>query len=864
MTEEKILIEIEVVQTRLKETEDNIKKVGGALKELKKDEVNNAAAIKATESELRVYNQRLKEEQRFIDATVKANTAKEGSLEQLKAQYAANTKALNQLTADEIKNTKAGQDLVAQNLQINTTLKEVEKSYGQNARNVGNYEAAVKPLKTQLREAVIEMQKLAAAGKEDSAAFKQLQADAGRMREVMDDVGESVKRLANNPLEIALNGIVEGARGVAAGFALAQSATVLFGEENEDLTKSIQQLQAAMLLLNSLSEIQQILRKESALSTLLATQATVANTVATTASAVATGVLNTSMGIAIGVMRLLGVSTVATTGAFIALTSVIAATGIGAIVLAIGYLGSELVKTVGELYSAVTATDKLTKSQSQLKMELDASNTVFERYLDQIQTLAGDADRVTQNNIDIAKSIGAGEDAILKIKQKGLNDRLAFLEVERKRTVAYWSQITKISGTTLLNLSKDTAYLTGLLTDTTIAMSEGQIKAIKNLIKINQESEDTQVDIIVSGNEQKLKAQEDYAKKKVDALKALKAIEDKIMSDDIQYQLNALSEQYIKEQKIIDDAYKLGLIKDDKYLKDKLLLKQNYNTQVKDLLAKEFSFEDAVRQTQKKAVVDLNSQVTESLKKRDEDLVKTTQATIDYTLFAYDESNKKIAEQQTQLVGIFTSSSQAINQAFTQSITETGFDLNKFAKSAVAIFVDVLEQLVTSQYLASIGIASMASLTSAESIATFGVAGIAKALLITGLIKAAFTGFKAAIVNSMEDGGVIPKAANGMLVGPSHAQGGIKISTPSGMIEAEGGEAIINKRSTKMFAPVLSAINQAGGGVKFAEGGITPTLNSQSMNFADLLASLPTPVVTVTDIDRVKGQMQQITVKSTL
>ena len=191
MTEEKILIEIEVVQTRLEETEANITKISGASKELKKDEVNNAAAIKATESELRVYNQRLREEQRFIDATVKANTAKEGSLEQLKAQYAANTKALNQLTADEIKNTKAGQDLVAQNLQITTTLKEVEKSYGQNARNVGNYEAAVKPLKTQLREAVIEMQKLAAAGKEDSAAFKQLQADAGRMREVMDDVGES-------------------------------------------------------------------------------------------------------------------------------------------------------------------------------------------------------------------------------------------------------------------------------------------------------------------------------------------------------------------------------------------------------------------------------------------------------------------------------------------------------------------------------------------------------------------------------------------------------------------------------------------------------------------------------------------------
>jgi hypothetical protein len=339
------------------------------------------------------------------------------------------------------------------------------------------------------------------------------------------------------------------------------------------------------------------------------------------------------------------------------------------------------------------------------------------------------------------------------------------------------------------------------------------------------------------------------------------------MSDDIQYQLNALSEQYIKEQKIIDDAYKGGLIKEEQYLKDKLFLRGNYLFQVKELLAKEFSFEDAVRQTQKTAIVNLNNQVTESLKKRDEDLIKTTQDTIDYTLFAYDESNKKIAEQQTQLVGIFTSSSQAINQAFTQSITETGFDLKKFAKSAIAIFVDVLEQLVTSQYLASIGIASMASLTSAESIATFGVAGIAKALLITGLIKAAFTGFKAAIVNSMEFGGVTPEAANGLLVGASHAQGGIKIKTPGGMIEAEGGEAIINKKSTAMYLPQLSAINQAGGGVKFANGGMVgtmPQVDNGLMAFAEMFNSMPQPVVAVTDINKVSNKMKLITVKSTL
>lgn len=66
------------------------------------------------------------------------------------------------------------------------------------------------------------------------------------------------------------------------------------------------------------------------------------------------------------------------------------------------------------------------------------------------------------------------------------------------------------------------------------------------------------------------------------------------------------------------------------------------------------------------------------------------------------------------------------------------------------------------------------------------------------------------------------KAAKGMAIkGASHANGGVPIMTPDGMIEAEGGEVIINKRSSALFANELSAINQAGGGIPlFANGGV--------------------------------------------
>ncbi|WBV60231.1 hypothetical protein PFY12_14480 [Chryseobacterium camelliae] len=72
-----------------------------------------------------------------------------------------------------------------------------------------------------------------------------------------------------------------------------------------------------------------------------------------------------------------------------------------------------------------------------------------------------------------------------------------------------------------------------------------------------------------------------------------------------------------------------------------------------------------------------------------------------------------------------------------------------------------------------------------------------------------------------------PKAAKGMIAkGPSHANGGIDAITPNGMVEIEGGEAIINKKSTAMFYDVLSEINQLGGGVRFASGGYIGNISS--------------------------------------
>lgn len=114
--------------------------------------------------------------------------------------------------------------------------------------------------------------------------------------------------------------------------------------------------------------------------------------------------------------------------------------------------------------------------------------------------------------------------------------------------------------------------------------------------------------------------------------------------------------------------------------------------------------------------------------------------------------------------------------------------------------------------------------------------GISTAILIG--LQAANTAAQIAVIKSQQfkEGGVLEEFANGgiaqtggMLRGPSHANGGIPFKVGGRVgFEAEGGEAIINKKSTALFKPILSAINQAGGGKKFETGGVTSFVPSMS------------------------------------
>lgn len=108
----------------------------------------------------------------------------------------------------------------------------------------------------------------------------------------------------------------------------------------------------------------------------------------------------------------------------------------------------------------------------------------------------------------------------------------------------------------------------------------------------------------------------------------------------------------------------------------------------------------------------------------------------------------------------------------------------------------------------------------------------------------------------------LPTAGRGMLIeGASHADGGV-------LINAEGGEAIINKAATKRYLPLLSRINQSTGGVPlYGTGGIAGTIQGvQSAVEAgidyDALASACANIpvyAAITDINRGQQRVAMIT-----
>jgi len=184
-----------------------------------------------------------------------------------------------------------------------------------------------------------------------------------------------------------------------------------------------------------------------------------------------------------------------------------------------------------------------------------------------------------------------------------------------------------------------------------------------------------------------------------------------------------------------------------------------------------------------------------------------------------DSAAKEIADRKETIDGVAQLGNQLITLAGEdekmQRIRKAGIAISSAA--AIANNIQALSEM-------TVGVTSQAKLPFPANIIGM-VTTLSTIVSLLANIKAMKSAFG--------DGGVIETFANGGMVhGKSHAQGGEKFAVGGRVVELEGGEAVINKRSTAMFGRQLSAMNAAGGGVKFADGGLLnmPSFSQQQFN----------------------------------
>ena len=118
-------------------------------------------------------------------------------------------------------------------------------------------------LRTRIRDLKEEMAEMIADGiDEQSAAYKELEAELGRLMDIQGDIQAQGTVLAND--EAQFQGMIQGLSGVVGGFTAAQGAVSLFAGENENLQKIMLKVQSLMSITMGLQQVAQTLNKDSA------------------------------------------------------------------------------------------------------------------------------------------------------------------------------------------------------------------------------------------------------------------------------------------------------------------------------------------------------------------------------------------------------------------------------------------------------------------------------------------------------------------------------------------------------------------------------------------------------------------------
>jgi len=792
------------------------KEAADAAKSLAEQQVKNNLILKETKKEFQ-------DSEKAVISNAKANRVNEGSIAQMRLEVSKAQKQYVNLSKAERDNEKIGGALQKQIKEQNDELKELEKNVGINGRSVGDYGKAV--------EGVLPLM---------GGFGQQIQAVVGNLGQIKTAIGKfstaqkgllTSTKATNGGLKafrVALISTGIGAIVVALGTLIAAFLSTQRGVDA--LTKVLRPLQEIMnsilgvvqnLATSGLDRLKKAFEdpkqaaidlgnaiKENLITRILAVPKLI--------KAAASAYINSFKLIGLGIKKVL--SDVPLIGKFIdkeqlekdletakqEVVSSFSELKDASIELSLGVdvdKVKEAAGAVGDFFSEAAARgteiDQLTKQIERASISLNREREKGLLIFAQQKKIAEDTNATTQEQLAAAaKAQQALKDVTkLEVDQVNRQVRLAQLKAE--------SNDTDIEGQKeIQDLIAERERIEAQATEKSIeirnksnsiakAAEDKRLKAIDDIEKAETKAA-----------EEKIKQQTELIDKQIQGLELARQLELATIDE-----TNA--EKLQKERDLLDA---IGVLRVEKA---KLNGEDVATVELENKIAK------AEQEKEVQAEIDEQKLADEQVVEERREAIKNSaiQAGEQVAQEIFNNENRRIDEGLSREVDALNLKREA------GEISEEEFNKRRLELDKQA-FKD-RKRLAQKQNLVDFAVAA------GKTLATYGLTPAGAAALIPLGIQAAT---QAGIIASQKF------AKGGIIHGASHAFGGVDLGNNQ---EGEGGEAIINKKSTAKHLPLLSAINQDGGGVplgniaspslgalsKFGNGGITNNVTNQSSAF---------------------------------
>jgi len=403
-------------------------------------------------------------------------------------------------------------------------------------------------LRTELKKLNIQLQNLDPA----SEAFKVAANRAGEIKMAMRDVGDAI---SDADPEKSFGKFVRGAQAAANGFQIVTAAQGLFGSESKKTQEALLKVQSAMALTQGLSQFKEMKNDIKDLALDIKNGLVKAFTSLSAEQIKAATDTKTLTVVQRAYSAAVGTSTGLIKGFKLALIS----TGIGALVVGLGFLVSKMMELMGAADAATRANDRLNVSLERQEKAMDRAKTKLQSKVEHDIKMAELAGKSTKEQNDIREK-GLKDEMEINAKSIKINQEAA--KTKRNQEIA-----------AMVDDDKETA-----------AKLRGEIETANTKIRVNKDANEKLRYSVIENNAQLKKDAEDAAKEKAKELKAQNDAAAK-QNEQAKKEKKLANEQNAKDQlelerKVIDLTLANVV---DANLREQLILKEKHKRELIDL-----------------------------------------------------------------------------------------------------------------------------------------------------------------------------------------------------------------------------------------------------------------------------------------